>query len=658
MMKRILPMLLILTQLASCTMPAGISRDDSGTFRGRWYSYYHRGLDYAEKGDPERAAADLKKSLSVRQEDQRMARTYGMHFIDYFGHRELGIVYLNEGRIDEAIRELEESISQEESAKAFYYLNKAREKDLRMKKIMPSPPIIFLLTPEEGAAVKSFMVRVKGNVSGKGFVSKIYINDRPYRFDLAKENVEFEMDVSVDEETDRIEIISEDLLGNTSRKSVHLTVDREGPTIDIFDILAEEREGEKLARIKGEVNDSTGISRLFINDKVMNIDNSKTYELDLLVNIRTLSGKFVIKAFDSLNNGTTAELDVEKELMVFNEKPVPVLLALKGEGVFSMDDTPPVITLRDSADISDVFVDKYYVEGEVSDNKKVEEIMVNGRELLTKKGRKIFFSRIVKLDEGRNEIDVEAYDFSGNRAESGFIVTRKIPEVLQVGSRMSISILPFDTKDRGTVTELLAYEHLTGSFVEQKRFRVIERAKLEQILIEQQITREKLTDPKYSIKAGRLMAADTILATTFVEGPKSVEFTSRVINTETSEVMEVKDVYSEDTGSASIKQLMDGLASKVAGSFPLVEGIVIEKDRRYVYTDIGGGTGIKRDMGIIVYRMGREIKHPTTGKSLGRDTENLGRGNIEEVHEDFSKVKMRSRSGYDNIELRDLAITK
>jgi len=125
----------------------------------------------------------------------------------------------------------------------------------------------------------------------------------------------------------------------------------------------------------------------------------------------------------------------------------------------------------------------------------------------------------------------------------------------------------------------LAYEQLTGSFVNQKRFNVIEREKLEQILLEQKLSREKLTDPEYSIKVGRLMAADTILATSVAEDRKSVEFTSRVINTETSEIMEVKDVYSEDRSSASIKQLMDGLASKVAGSFPLVEDLSVKTDK-------------------------------------------------------------------------------
>ncbi len=314
--------------------------------------------------------------------------------------------------------------------------------------------------------------------------------------------------------------------------------------------------------------------------------------------------------------------------------------------------------MKDTADIPVVFVDKYYVAGEVSDNKRVEKILINGRAVLTGKGRKIFFSKVVKLDEGKNEIDIEAYDSAGNRAEADFSVTRNIPEVMQVGSRMSLSVLPFETKNQGSVPDLLAYEHLTGSFVEQKRFNIIERMKLEQVMLEQKLTREKLTDPEYSIKVGRLMAADAILATALIDNRKSIEFTARVINTETSEVMEVKDVFSEDRSSASIKQLMDGLASKVAGSFPLVEGIIIKKDNRIIYMDLGSRTRVKRDMGVIVYRRGEEIRHPLTGKSLGWDMENLGRGNIEEVQENFSKAKLLDKAGPENIKVQDMVITK
>ncbi len=44
------------------------------------------------------ALADFSAAIDQRDGDQRMARTYGMHFIDYFPSRELGILYFENGR--------------------------------------------------------------------------------------------------------------------------------------------------------------------------------------------------------------------------------------------------------------------------------------------------------------------------------------------------------------------------------------------------------------------------------------------------------------------------------------------------------------------------------------------------------------------------------
>jgi tetratricopeptide (TPR) repeat protein len=653
-MKKAIAIILITSLFISCV--SGVKRINygSGTFRGKWYNYYDRGLALAERSNHEDAASDFIEAISLRERDQRMARTYGMHFIDYFPHRELGIAYLAMGNIERAVTELERSLRDEKSSKAVYYLNKARKESLLEKGLKPEPPSIRIDSPKDGAAVKNFTIAVSGRVTGDGYVAKLSVNSETYRIGLAEKVIEFQKEITVHEDTDRIEVVSEDLLGNVTTYSVPLTVDREGPAISIFDIVEEKSGTHEIVRITGEVNDSTGINRLIIDNKDVQTGGIASYEFNVIADSKTM----VLKAYDKLDNVTKAEIDIEKELTAFSEKPAPVLLAFAGKGMFSSDDIPPVITLKDAVDMPAVFVDKYYVEGEVSDNRKVEQILVKGRTVLSKMGRKIFFSKLVKLEEGNNEIDIEAFDSSGNRSEQDFTITRNVPEALRVGNRMSISILPFDIKGRGIDAGLLASDYLTGSFVNQKRFNVMERAKLDQVLLEQKLTIEKLTDPEYSIKVGRLMSSDTILATAVAVDSKSIEFTSRVINTETSEIMEVKDAYSEDRSADSIRQMMDGLASKVAGGFPLVEGVVIKKEKRFVYTDLGSRTGIKGDMGVIIYRKGEEIRHPLTGKYLGQDMKNLGVADIEEIHEDFSKAKLIDTSVDGDIRTTDMVITR
>jgi len=87
-------------------------------FRNRWWQFYERGLSWAEGGFLVEAEADLRACLRLRETDRRRARTYGMHYVHCFAHRELGAVLLRQRRHDEAERELRQSMAQEPSAKA------------------------------------------------------------------------------------------------------------------------------------------------------------------------------------------------------------------------------------------------------------------------------------------------------------------------------------------------------------------------------------------------------------------------------------------------------------------------------------------------------------------------------------------------------------
>jgi tetratricopeptide (TPR) repeat protein len=98
----------------------------SQVWRGRWWNYYERGSSYAAGEFWFEAIADLQEAIKQRDQDQRRSRTYGLHFVDYFPHREIGVVYYRLGRYADAIRELETSLQSAETAKAKFYLNKAR----------------------------------------------------------------------------------------------------------------------------------------------------------------------------------------------------------------------------------------------------------------------------------------------------------------------------------------------------------------------------------------------------------------------------------------------------------------------------------------------------------------------------------------------------
>jgi|GEM_PF-3868335 hypothetical protein len=134
--KALMPMLLLAAMQGGCGDRSAIApRISDGVaygvtalpFRNRWWQFYERGLSWAQGGFLSEAESDLRVCLDQRQTDARRARTYGMHFVQCFAHRELGAVLLAEGRLDESERELRLSIAQEPSAKADLLLERIRQ---------------------------------------------------------------------------------------------------------------------------------------------------------------------------------------------------------------------------------------------------------------------------------------------------------------------------------------------------------------------------------------------------------------------------------------------------------------------------------------------------------------------------------------------------
>ncbi|HYE04107.1 MAG TPA: hypothetical protein VEL07_01190 [Planctomycetota bacterium] len=131
-MRRIAALTALALAVSSCTAPRpeprivdGIAYGvTSAPFRERWWQYYERGVSWARGGFLAEAERDLRACLARRQTDHRRARTYGMHFVQCFAHRELAAVLIELGQLDEAEREARISLAQEPSAKAEHLLQR------------------------------------------------------------------------------------------------------------------------------------------------------------------------------------------------------------------------------------------------------------------------------------------------------------------------------------------------------------------------------------------------------------------------------------------------------------------------------------------------------------------------------------------------------
>ena len=100
-----------------------------------WFRIYEEGLQALNSGDNELAVSKFKQALEIKSEDNKHIRTYGMHFIEYFPNRELGIALYNLGRKSEALNYLKLSAKTEPSKRAEEYLNK-------LSGVVPDEPVV------------------------------------------------------------------------------------------------------------------------------------------------------------------------------------------------------------------------------------------------------------------------------------------------------------------------------------------------------------------------------------------------------------------------------------------------------------------------------------------------------------------------------------
>ena len=121
-------------------------------------------------------------------------------------------------------------------------------------------------------------------------------------------------------------------------------------------------------------------------------------------------------------------------------------LALLGNVPTPQDAIPPAIELKDCTDDQDTFLNQVYLQGVARDEGGVGFLAVNGQPILKKAGKNVYFSYLAKLDEGRNCFRIEARNLAGNVMEKTLCFNRKLNKVREVGSRLSVALLPARTQ--------------------------------------------------------------------------------------------------------------------------------------------------------------------------------------------------------------------
>jgi TolB-like protein len=107
-----------------------------------WYKAYENGLTAMRNQDFRAAVSHFRQAIQGNPNESKKVKTYGMHFIEYYPHRELGICLYNLGENAEALRELHLSNQQVPSARADEYIRQVSGNVPPPRTVTATPAVI------------------------------------------------------------------------------------------------------------------------------------------------------------------------------------------------------------------------------------------------------------------------------------------------------------------------------------------------------------------------------------------------------------------------------------------------------------------------------------------------------------------------------------
>jgi tetratricopeptide (TPR) repeat protein len=608
-------------------------------FRGTWWDFYERGLKYAEAGAWKAAIQDFRSARQQRDKEDRSARTYGVAFIEYFPVRELGIALYQEGQYKAAVEALERSLAGFATAKAAYYYNLARAALLRQAAADTQPPRIKIEAPADGLVTNALAMEVRGSAESKNQVATVEVNGEAQIIEAAAGNQAFTQLARLAPGPNVIQVRAQDLIGQETRASVNVMVDREGPVV-VIDRAA--RTGT-LIRLEGTVFDNVRLGPLTINGQATPLGAGS--ESKFASDVPMSATAFQIEAADAVGNVTRVRIPIPAELRQSGRAPELVPVAWRQQLVpsflraaaLAVELEPlPAEVQQESISISWIVT-----SGSPVTSVKINEEVKTIRQ--TEAGKPLIFSHILPLVDGPNQVTITATDRAGATVTKTAKVVRKVEEVEQIGARLAVAVMPFAYKGAPSDTYGGAFEAMVDALVNQGRFKVVSRDQLENILRELKLSASALVDQSNALKAGKLAAAEAIMVATVNESGKAVEIYAQIINTETSTVLASKDVFDPEKAPGTARTKMRELAAKLKQEYPLVGGSVVTVSNQRVAVAIGSAKKVRSDMRVIVYLEGEPLVDPQTKLVLDRNIEPLGEGVLKDVRPQVSFAAMEGK---------------
>jgi hypothetical protein len=227
-----------------------------------------------------------------------------------------------------------------------------------------------------------------------------------------------------------------------------------------------------------------------------------------------------------------------------------------------------------------------------------------------------------------------------------------------VGERMGVAVLPFQNKGASRDLGEIILDKMITVLWSQDRFKVMERAALNQVLAEQSLGQTGIVDAATAAEIGKGIGVDAIIiGSVAASASGALSIDTRVIDTESAAIIVAHDAYTGSSDAQNVRNAVENLARKITESLPLVDGYIIKIDGQQLILDVGRNGGLKKGMKCVIYREGEPIKHPITGEILGKETTVLGEVLVIDSFEKYSVSKQLSFAG-NMIAIGDKFITK
>jgi len=622
---------------------------------GTWWTSYQQALSLAAGGSSAQAIKDLQQAAQENNSDRWRVSTPDYTIIDYFPHRELGILYYQRQEYIKAIEQLEESLKSETSAKAIFFLDRARAAKIFRDGEDHAPPQLDLETSTAREVTSVFMKRVKGVARDDTYISSIHVADKVISLEPAEKSHVFMTDIPLEEGDNTIDVTAADLVGKTSEKQMTVFSDHQGPLIEITNAAMK---GNNFS-VSGRVSDRGGLASLHINGELWPITGVyEAYNFSFTLP----EGSITISAVDRAANETNATLG-ENDFTPSGEEPglsaeIPSPPPPSGptddlrETVPPepplpppVDHSPPVITLDGMGMDMESYEDSITFRATISDNEKIHSLFVNTSPVFTKDAKKAYFTCLKKLAAGPNEFHFIAFDQQGNKTDRKIVVTRKIGNINQPEWRMKIGVLPFTGADIGDVRQQNIAEKLAAILTQQERFQAADQDEM-QALQEESAFSKASSPPADQVQADiPPTAIDTILSGTITLSSGYGEITGQLVDAGSSETMAFHDVFGEVADQGDIDRLLKKLADAFTKDFPVTQGLIVDVNDNLTTINLGAKDGIKRHTRFIVYRASPPIIHPVTKIVIHPEPDIIGMLKVTEVQEHSAVAEIVSGGG-------------